>query len=401
VAPVLSLDPVTGPTTMPGVTTVSGSVEHAGSLDTETVSIDWGDGSSADHATKTPGLLPLCPCNPELSSISATKLGFTGTHTYSTAGSHTVTVTASDHGGGTDTETLTVDVIGTQVLDFPAIADHTYGDPAFDVSVTGGGSGQPVELTSTTPAVCTVSDPADPGATGSITLRAAGTCTLEADQEGNADYPPADPVLRSFTVAKAALTITAQDKTITLHDAVPRLPVAYHGLVDGDTAAVVHGLVCAAQDGSGRTVTATSPVGSYAITCSGAAADDYAISYQPGVLRVVFDFDGFLSVKSGRSVNTVKAGAAVPVIWLITDGRGLPVVDRGSFSSITATPMACGGAVPTDGGTPIGPASGLRRFLVIFWQYTWKTKKALKGTCQAMTLHLSDGTSHTALFRFR
>ncbi len=398
VAPRLSVDPVTGPVALGSTTTVTGSVDHAGSQDSETVSIAWGDGTT-DSSTYVPGNAD-CPCDVEFSKTSATQLGFTGKHAYSSPGSHTVTVKVTDQGGGTDSATLTLDVIGTQVLSFPAIADHTYGDPAFDVTVTGGGSGQPVELTSSTPTVCTLSDPADHDATASVTLRAAGTCTLEANQAGDEVYQPAEPVDRSFTIAPAPLTITAADKTMLLHNAVPALTVGYSGFVDGDTAADVHAPTCTTNDGTGHPVTAKTAVGTYAITCSGATAANYRITYQAGTLSVTYRFGGFPLLKSGTHVNTAIAGLPVPIVWLVTDGRKIPVLDAASFTSITVAPMTCGGTVPT-GGTSIGPASGLHRYLAIFWEYTWNTSRTLKGTCQAMTLHLSDGTSHTALFKFR
>ena len=56
-------------------------------------------------------------------------------------------------------------------------------------------------LSSTTPAVCTVS-----GFT--ITLVTAGTCTIAADQAGNTVYNPAPTVTRSFKVSKVNQTIT-------------------------------------------------------------------------------------------------------------------------------------------------------------------------------------------------
>jgi hypothetical protein len=65
-------------------------------------------------------------------------------------------------------------------------------------------SGLVVTFTSTTPAVCTAG-----GTNGtSITLVAAGTCTIQADQAGNTSYSAATAVQQSFTVTKATQTIT-------------------------------------------------------------------------------------------------------------------------------------------------------------------------------------------------
>jgi len=65
-------------------------------------------------------------------------------------------------------------------------------------------SGLPVTFTTTTPSVCTAS-----GTNGrTITPVGAGVCTVTANQTGNANYNPAPPVTRSFTVSKANQTIT-------------------------------------------------------------------------------------------------------------------------------------------------------------------------------------------------
>ena len=62
-------------------------------------------------------------------------------------------------------------------------------------------SGLPVSFASVTPAVCTIS-----GSTVSGT--SAGTCTIAADQAGNANYAAAPQVLHSFTIGKAGSTVT-------------------------------------------------------------------------------------------------------------------------------------------------------------------------------------------------
>ena len=72
------------------------------------------------------------------------------------------------------------------------------------VSATGGASGNPVTFTSTTTSVCTVSGTNGSTVTGII----AGTCTIAADQAGNANYSPATQVTQNITVGKGSQTIT-------------------------------------------------------------------------------------------------------------------------------------------------------------------------------------------------
>ena len=68
------------------------------------------------------------------------------------------------------------------------------------MSATGGASGNPVTFSSLTTGVCTVSG-------NTVTLVAAGTCTIAANQAGNASYNAAPQVTQSFTVNKVAQSI--------------------------------------------------------------------------------------------------------------------------------------------------------------------------------------------------
>jgi hypothetical protein len=85
-----------------------------------------------------------------------------------------------------------------QTITFDPIADKVYGDPAFSANATAS-SGLPVSLSAT--GQCTV-------AGSMISITAAGACTITAQQAGNADYQPAEDVVRSFAIAKAPATIT-------------------------------------------------------------------------------------------------------------------------------------------------------------------------------------------------
>jgi hypothetical protein len=81
---------------------------------------------------------------------------------------------------------------GSQAITFGALSNQTLGNPPFTVSATAS-SGLAVSFASATTAVCTVS-----GST--VTLVAAGTCTIKATQPGNANWAAATPVNQSFQV---------------------------------------------------------------------------------------------------------------------------------------------------------------------------------------------------------
>jgi hypothetical protein len=82
----------------------------------------------------------------------------------------------------------------TQTIDFSSISNVTIGAQPFAINATAS-SGLPVNFTSSTPSICTVS-----GST--VTVIASGVGTITASQAGNADFSAATPVSQSFTVEK-------------------------------------------------------------------------------------------------------------------------------------------------------------------------------------------------------
>jgi hypothetical protein len=90
-----------------------------------------------------------------------------------------------------------------QTITFTSIAPATAknGGATYTVSATAS-SGLTVTFSSATPGVCTVT-------TTTVTFVGAGTCTINADQAGNAAYNPAPQVQQSFLVAKGDQTINA------------------------------------------------------------------------------------------------------------------------------------------------------------------------------------------------
>jgi hypothetical protein len=106
----------------------------------------------------------------------------------------------------------------------------------------------------------------------------AGTYAITASGAVNGDYA-ISYVSGNLTIGQAPLTITADDKAMAYGGTLPTLTANYSGLVNGDTAATITGLTLS-------TVPANSPVGTYAITASGAVDGDYAINYVVGNLTI-------------------------------------------------------------------------------------------------------------------
>src|SRR6202040_3868879 len=101
------------------------------------------------------------------------------------------------------TRTFTI-AMADQTITFTAPSGATYGDGDSDLGATAS-SGLAVGYASTTPSVCTI-------VAGKLHVAGAGSCTIDADQAGNDNYNAAAQVERTFTIGRAALTVTADDK---------------------------------------------------------------------------------------------------------------------------------------------------------------------------------------------
>jgi hypothetical protein len=98
-----------------------------GTLDTQTATVDWGDGSAVENTTVIAG-------------VGAGALG--GTHIYADDGTYTVTVTVTDKDGGSDTKSFIVKVgnVTPQLSDPADITINENGTATLTTTVTDPGS---------------------------------------------------------------------------------------------------------------------------------------------------------------------------------------------------------------------------------------------------------------------
>ena len=88
-------------------------------------------------------------------------------------------------------------------------------------------------------------------------------------------------VAGTLQITAVPLTITANNAARAYGAANPAFTATYAGLVNGDTPASLTGTLSC-----NTTAVASSPVGTYPITCSGQTSTNYTISYVPGTLTV-------------------------------------------------------------------------------------------------------------------
>lgn len=211
------------------------------------------------------------------------------------------------------TATFTV-AADTQTITFPTPADTPLSDSPVTVSATAS-SGLAVTFSTATSAVCTVSGT-------SVTLLAAGTCTINANQAGNADYAAADQASASFTVQVGEQTITYPAPADRSYTDGPFTPVATASSGLPVALASTTPTVCTV---SGATVTPVA-AGTCTVTADQAGDSNWAaadqvsrsITVTPGAQSITFTPPSPTAVSSGPVTVTATATSQLPVSFAST-----------------------------------------------------------------------------------
>jgi MBG domain (YGX type) len=145
----------------------------------------------------------------------------------------------------------------------------------------------------------------------------------------------------SFTINKATLTVTADNKSKMLNAANPPFTASYSGFKYGDTlASSVTG-----SPSLTTTATTTSPVGSYPITAAigTLSAANYSFAYVNGALTVQYAAAGLMcNGDAGHQIlqpinadgsSVFKLGSTVPTKFRVCDSNGVSIGSAGVVTS--------------------------------------------------------------------
>jgi hypothetical protein len=171
----------------------------------------------------------------------------------------------------------------------------------------------------------------------------------------------------------------------------------------------------ALSGGSATFSTSSLPAGHRSITAVYSGDSNFnATGATPGSTAPIYDqwvqykFNGFLQpVDNPPFFNSMKAGQVVPVKWQLTDFNNVIICDVGTLAQVNglkSIQIACpSGPVVIDAIEEVltSPGSTMFRCDGTQYIYNWQTSKSWAGTCRLMTVTLSDGTTHTALFTFK
>lgn len=279
-------------------------------------------------------------------------------------------------------------------------------------------AGFTVEVVDTTGPAVTVPEPIVLEATGpdGATAEFAASATDLVDGDREVSCTPASG--STFALGTTAVSCTAADTRgnttvetfdVTVQDTtapVLELPADLSvGATSAAGATVVYGatatdvvdgsvpVTCSPASGS------TFAPGTTAVTCS---AVDRAGNEATGgfTVSVSFGWDGFFKPIDNGVYNTIKGGQTVPLKWAVPDGNGgwirsLDVVTGLRPTMTSCTPGMATDAVeaPATGGTALRYDTTAEQYV-----YNWQTPKTA-GKCYAVSVTLTDGSSHTALFK--
>jgi hypothetical protein len=280
----------------------------------------YGTGGTVQMAaTNTPTSWSLQGSPPSGVSINSSGLvTWTGA---APVGAHSITTRATN-GSGSGDGTLTLTITRAALTVTANAKSRAYGaaNPAFDGVIAG-------FVNSETAAVLTGAASYTCAAGGNTNIgTVAITAAVGSLAAANYSFSYIDSVL---TITRAPLVVTPDDKTRQIGAANPTLTGTITGFVNGETSAVL-----TAQPTYACTADVNTPVGTAAITASGAAADNYSFTYGTGTLTITMP----VPVVTGGSLTrvygvggTVQLSATnTPTSWaLVSPPAGVSINGSG------------------------------------------------------------------------
>jgi hypothetical protein len=119
-------------------------------------------------------------------------------------------------------------------------------------------------------------------------------------------------------------------------------------------------------------------------------------------VKVLYNFTGFFQpVDNLPTLNVVTAGKGVPVKFSLSGNKGLSIFAANSPYSVG---INCDGSAPqsdVEETVNAGGSSLSYNATSDQYNYVWKTENSWKNTCRQLNVKLNDGSTYTAIFKFK
>jgi hypothetical protein len=153
-------------------------------------------------------------------------------------------------------------------------------------------------------------------------IKKAGTITLTGYAPGTTNMYGATPISKTVTVSKAPLTVTGDDFSINVGNAMPTLTSQTTGWKNGDTHTSLSTQVSVTTDASN-----SNTAGTYYVRPGGAASDKYVMTYVDGQLIITNKTPQSISWGqdfSSAAINQIidlnaSASSNLPVTYAVSD----------------------------------------------------------------------------------
>jgi hypothetical protein len=358
-------NPVTFTSTTPGTCTASGSTVTGVTAGTCTIAVDQAGNSNYFAATTVIQNITVGKASQTVSFGAAPSVAVNGTGTVSATGgtsgnpvtfssttpgtctasgstvsgvtAGTCTIAANQAGDNnyfaatTVTQNITVGK-ASQTVSF-GVAPSVVVNGTGTVSASGGASGNPVTFSSATPGVCSVSG-------NTVTGLTAGTCTVAADQAGNANYFAATTATQNISVGKASQLLS--------FGTAPSVAVNGTGTISASGGASGNPVTFTSMTPGTCTVSGNTVTGLAAGTCTIAANQAGNSDYFAATTATQ-------NITVGRASQTVSFGAAPSVA---VNGTGTVSASGGTSGNPVTFTSTTPGTCTASGSTVSGLAAG-------------------------------------------
>src|SRR5258706_754045 len=300
------------------------------------------------------------------------------------SGSHNITLTVMDTGGGSDSDDVVINIVDTTA---PVITIN--GDNPLTVE-------------------CHTSF-SDPGATatdgcaGSVPVTPSGTVDANTPGSYTIVYSATDganPATASRTVNVVDTTapvITCPANVVALlppNSMATSMPVSYPAVTATDSCSSSVTVNSSPASGS------IFPVGTTIVNAT--ASDGTNTSNCSFTVTVLYNFAGFFPpISNPPVVNVVNAGRAIPVKFSLSGYKGVNIFVPNSPSSGQVVCNSSDPAVPLEDTVTACGSSLSYHASADQYVYVCKTKSSWAWTCRQLVVQLSDGSIHRADFRFK
>ncbi|MBX2945177.1 MAG: gliding motility-associated C-terminal domain-containing protein [Cyclobacteriaceae bacterium] len=285
----------------------------------------FGEGSFTLSATSSSGLpVSYSSSNPLVATISG--------NTVTIEGAGTTTITASQVGNETYNPATPVDQNLLVNKATPAITWNTpspivYGTPL---------SGTQLNATASVAGSFTYT----PAAGTVLNAGASQVLSVNFTPTDITNYNTVNGTTVVIEVTKATLTATANNQSRTYGAANPAFTISYSGFVNGDTPSAL-----GAAPTAGSVATTVSPVGTYPITVTGGADNNYNFTYVNGTLTV-----NKATLTASADNKSRLYGAANPTLTITYTGfvnsEDASVLDTAPIATTTALATSNVGSYP-------------------------------------------------------